>query len=115
MRTIEELKEIQIKEFTEDVIVWKEKVKFSLVTAGFFAFCSLMLLANPIFSIYLALIPMTGMIIFLISAYSRNGYLKMYKNNVRMIHSIHRQVDEAIEDFEKRFDAGEFDDIDDNK
>ena len=109
---LEKLKENQLEEFMADVIIWKEKVKFSLTTAVFFAFCSLILFVNPILSVYLAIIPTVGTVVFLISAYHRNGYLKMHKNNVRMIHSIHRQIDEVIEDFDKRFDAGEFDKID---
>ena len=109
---LEKLKESQLEEFMSDVIVWREKVRFSLITSGFFAFCSLILLIKPILSVYIATIPAVVTVAFLISAYRRNEYLKMYKNNVRMIHSIHQQIDEAVEDFDKRFDAGEFDKID---
>lgn len=94
------LKDCQITEFTADFIAWKEKFKFSLISAGFFAFCTLFIAINSLFSIYFALVPAILMIVFLFIAINRYGYFKMHKNNIRMIHSIHRQFNEIIENIE---------------
>ena len=111
MDIYEKLKKDQIEEFTADVIIWKEKVKFSLISACFFALCTAMIFFSPVLPNYIELSfsSATISVIFFISTYRRNEYLKMYKNNVRMIHSIHRQIDEAVEEFDKNFDAGKFD------
>lgn len=99
METLEELKSRQKEGYMIDIRLWSRKVKFSAMSAGFFALYALIMAFNPCFSIWFVIGSLIIMAGFAISAIHRNSYLKMYRKNYTILSNAHNILDNIVEDY----------------
>lgn len=88
-----EIKEHQRNQSDENIAVEKKKTEFATVSMLFFLFFAGTIYINPIFTVYVAILPMVFSIVFAIRANYCHENLKIERTTRRMLESFYEGND----------------------
>ena len=97
---VEVLMKEQMDDALNTVYLWENKLKFAIISTGFFIFSSIMCFINPDISNIFGYICLPAVLVFGVLIIRSFNYLKMHKNFIPMIESLHRVFQELNNDLD---------------